>query len=66
MNIIPIDESREAFEKWWEEEMNVEEMPLDRWDVPMADYKSYSCGDTARAWLAWQAGLKFKGGTVEN
>lgn len=49
-----MSDSREAFEKWWASEMNIEEMPLFRTEFPMTGFQdqAYICHETNRAWMA--------------
>ena len=44
-----MDKMREEFEAWWRATMNTVEMDLHRF------VDGYSCHDTNRAWMAWQA-----------
>lgn len=52
------EEIRQEFEAWWRREMNNVVMGLHRCKFPMkpADFiQPYSCHETQRSWLAWQA-----------
>ena len=44
-----MDKMREEFEAWWRATMNTVEMDLHRF------VNGYSCHDTNRGWMAWQA-----------
>ena len=44
-----MEKMREEFEAWWSATMNTMEMDLHRF------IDGYSCHDTNRAWMAWQA-----------
>lgn len=49
------DEEHKAFEKWWRATMNTTEMDLHRNIYPMNSGWSYSCHETNRSWITWQA-----------
>jgi hypothetical protein len=55
-----IKPSRDAFEAWWRETMNIEAFYLDRTEFPITSYEkqSYACHETNRGWMTWQAAEK--------
>lgn len=50
------EKMREEFEVWWSDNMNTQEMDLQRCSFPMQkpDFiQPYACHETQRGWLSW-------------